>query len=93
MLIWKYELCRSSREEFEAELGVPNVADAYNAKNGVETVHEDVAQKGTLNTQFNKPHRERDWELASAYLYNSFCLHEVCATADRNSSGLCIVLR
>ena len=42
------ELCGAPREELEAALGVADVPDADDAEDGVEAVHEDIAEERAL---------------------------------------------
>ena len=48
VLVWEDLLSGSAGEEFEAALGVADVANADYAQDGVKAVHEDVAEERTL---------------------------------------------
>jgi hypothetical protein len=45
----------SAREQLEPALGIAQVADARDAQHGVQAVHEEVAQDGTLRSWASEP--------------------------------------
>lgn len=48
VLSGKYVLCSASRKELEPALGITNMSNADDTKDGMKSVHEDVSKERTL---------------------------------------------
>ena len=51
VLIWENLLCGGAREELEPALGIADVPDPNDAQDGVEAIHEEIADEGALRRE------------------------------------------
>ena len=85
MLCREYMLSGLAGEQLEATLCVADMANADDAENGMQTIHEYVADQRALYRVEHRPDRQE----GSTYLYDRLRLDQVSPTANRDSG--CVV--